>query len=145
MTELCGSEPRFLIAHQHCLVFLALALSLSLPQRDTCRGLAVCCRRPCSWTTCGRRWEWPEHRPGEKESHEEKLSWRQLFYLSLIQRFFLLLLHFFLESKTLTAAKSAFSVKCLVVGQSLCGSDVGMQSIQSRSPAQHKHCRTEEL
>lgn len=29
MTELCGSEPRFLIANQHCLVFLALSLSLS--------------------------------------------------------------------------------------------------------------------
>lgn len=45
---------------------LTVYSSLSLPQRDTCRGLAICCRRPCSWTTCGRRWEWPELHPGER-------------------------------------------------------------------------------
>lgn len=49
------------------ILFYSILYSLSPPQRGTCRGLVVCCRRPCSWTTCGRRWEWLEHLPGEKK------------------------------------------------------------------------------
>lgn len=39
-----------------------------VPQRDTCKGLEICCRSQCSWATCGRRWEWPEHHQGERSS-----------------------------------------------------------------------------
>lgn len=44
---------------------------LRLPQRDTCRGSAACCRPPCSWTTCGRRCEWLESRAGEMDGRVE--------------------------------------------------------------------------
>lgn len=59
----CTWAKVYFYLYQHCLT------SPSLSQRDICRGMAACCRRPCSWTTCGGRCEWPEHHRGEKETN----------------------------------------------------------------------------